>query len=140
MCREIDTYNREAATRAEQLRKLPDNQPAKREVDEVLYWDELYRAALQKRKYLEEHEALPEETPAKGFRGKIVIPVSGLELADTIRNLAKNVSVWKKRLGQERYPEAREKYAMYLELLKEARNNATAARAKQIKDSNADIE
>lgn len=103
--------------------------PARQAVDEVLHYDDLYRGALKKRKYLQENEMLPEEQPVKEYRGKIEIPKTGIELADTIRNLAKNVSVWKKRIGDERHPDATEKYAMYSALLKEAKGNAAAERA-----------
>ena len=129
LCKEIDQLNYEAASRAEALRKLPESQPARREVDEVLYYDDLYRKALQKRKFLQDNEMLPADEPTAGFRGKIEIPKAGLELADTIRNLAKNVSVWKKRVGETRYPDATERHAMYASLLKEAKANASAARA-----------
>lgn len=125
----IDHYNREAESRADRLADIPPTQNAKVLVDEIVYWDDLYRKELEKRKYLQEHNRLPIEEPVRDWKDRYEIPVGGAELAITVRNLSKNVSTWKARVGNDRFPDAPSKLAMYEALHKEARAKLSAARA-----------
>jgi hypothetical protein len=71
-----------------------------------------------------ENVAIPEQV-------KQVLYYDDLELGTALRNLSKNVSVWKKRLTDQRYPDADQKHAMYVALYQEAKSNADAERARQ---------
>jgi hypothetical protein len=98
-------------------------------VQEVLHYDDLYRKALVKRKYIQENRMLPTDEPVKSFRKDYTIPQAGVELGLAMRNLSKNVSVWKKRIGDNRYPDAEQKHGMYVALYNEAKTKAAAERA-----------
>lgn len=100
-----------------------------KEVAEVIHWDNEYRKQLARRKYLQENRMLPADDPVKDFRKDYHIPAAGVDLGLAIRNLSKNVSVWKSRINNERYPDAEQKHAMYVALYQEAKNNAAAERA-----------
>lgn len=134
----LDDYNRQAATLADALGDLPESVAAPDQVREVLHFDDLYRKELVKRKYLVENRMLPVDEPRKDFRQQYRVPTAGLELGTALRNLAKNVSVWKKRLGDARYPDADQKHAMYVALYQEAKHNADAERARLQSLSDAD--
>jgi len=101
-----------------------------KEVAEILHYDELYRKELAKRKFLQENRMLPDDQPVKEFRKDYHIPTAGVDLGLAIRNLSKNVSVWKARLDNPRYPEAAQKHGMYVALYEEAKTNAAAERAR----------
>jgi hypothetical protein len=126
----IDDYNRQAATLADALGDYPETVAIPDQVREVLHFDDLYRKELVRRKYLQEHRMLPADEPQAEFRREFKVPAAGLELGTALRNLSKNVSVWKKRLGNDRYPDADQKYAMYVALYNEAKSNADAERAR----------
>lgn len=96
----------------------------------MLHYDDLYRKELAKRKYLQENRMLPTDEPVKGFMKDYTIPPAGFELATAMRNLSKNVSVWKVRLDDNRYPNAAQKHGMYCALYNEAKTNAAAERAR----------
>lgn len=130
MCAKLDEYNRQAATMADALGDLPETVAAPDQVREVLHFDDLYRKELVRRKYLVEKRMLPPDEPKKDFRQQYRVPTAGLELGTALRNLSKNVSVWKKRLSNARYPDADQKHAMYLALYQEAKHNADAERAR----------
>ena len=101
-------------------------------MSEILKWDDKYRAELIRRKYLQENRKLPDAGPTKEYRNQYKVPTTGVELGLSLRNLAKNVSVWKKRVGNERYPDADQKFAMYQALYADARTKANTERnAKQ---------
>ncbi|MCE6987494.1 hypothetical protein [Dyadobacter sp. CY323] len=95
----------------------------------MLRWDDLYRKELARRKYIQEFRMLPTDEPVKEFRKDYHIPTAGVELGLALRNLSKNVSTWKARVGSERYPEAEQKHAMYVALYQEAKTKAAAERA-----------
>lgn len=73
---------------------------------------------------------LPADEPVKEFRKDYHIPAAGIELALAVRNLSKNVSVWKKRVNDPRYPEAEQTHAKYLALHQEAKTAAANERAR----------
>ncbi|WP_342086098.1 hypothetical protein [Dyadobacter sp. OTU695] len=112
------------------MHHLPEGQAFKKEVAEVLYYDDLYRKQLARRKYIQENRMLPEDEPVKSFRKDYHIPAAGVELGQALGNLSKNVSVWKKRVDDPRYPEAEQKHAMYVALYNEAKTAAAAERAR----------
>ncbi|GAB3911591.1 hypothetical protein GCM10028803_53430 [Larkinella knui] len=124
-------YNREAASRADRLSQLPATGVHKVLVDEIIYWDDLYRKELKVRQYLQENRSLPVEEPVQRYRQHYEIPKTGLELGLAARNLAKNVSVWKSRLANPKHPDAAAKYAMYLKLYEEAQADIRAERTKR---------
>ncbi|WP_080239065.1 hypothetical protein [Spirosoma rigui] len=129
VCEQVDKYNREAESRADKLADIPENDSCPVLVEEILYWDDLYRKALETRKYLQEHEMLPAEEPVKAWHQRYEIPTSGAELAISVRNLAKNVSTWKSRLDNPKYPDAASKHGMYEQLYQEAKSALSAERA-----------
>lgn len=96
----------------------------------MLYWDEMYRKELVKRKYLQENRMLPADEPIKDGPKDYHIPTAGVELGLALRNLSKNVSVWKARIDNPRYPDAEQKHGMYVALYQEAKNKAAAERAR----------
>lgn len=96
----------------------------------MIYYDDLYRKELTRRKYIQENRMLPPDEPVKAFRSEYHIPAAGLELALAVRNLSKNVSVWKKRVNDPRYPEAEQTHAKYLALYQEAKTTAANERAR----------
>lgn len=124
-------YNREAASRADRLSQLPGNSIQKGLVDEIVHWDDLYRKELQVRKYLQENRSLPVEQPVQRYRQHYEIPKTGLELGLTKANLAKNVSVWKKRIDNPNYPDAVANHGMYLKLYQEAQAAIRAERTQR---------
>ncbi|MGV3560754.1 hypothetical protein [Larkinella arboricola] len=128
ICERVHRYNREAASRADRLSKLTDNGPQKVLVDEIIHFDDLYRKELQVRKYLQENRSLPLEEPVQRYRQHYEIPKTGVELGLSARNLAKNVSTWKARVGNPKYPDAEAKYAMYQKLYQEAQAAIRAER------------
>ena len=130
MCQQCDEYNRKAADLADRLGELPENMAFEKEVKEVLHYDDLYRKALAKRKYIQEYRMLPTDEPIKEFRKDYHIPTAGVDLGLAMRNLSKNVSVWKARIDNPRYPDAEQKHGMYVALYQEAKSNAAAERAK----------
>lgn len=97
---------------------------------EVIKYDELFRQQLVRRKYIQENRMLPADEPVKAPRKDYHIPTSGVELGQALGNLSKNVSVWKKRLNDPRYPEAEQKHAMYVALYQEAKTAAASERAR----------
>ena len=125
-------YNRLAADLANRLGDYPENIAIPEQVKQVIHYDDLYRFEMTRRKYLQENRMLPGNEPVKEYRQQeYKVPSSGLELGQALRNLSKNVSVWKKRLTDNRYPDAAQKHAMYLALYQEAKSNADAERARQ---------
>jgi hypothetical protein len=96
----------------------------------VLHYDDLYRKQLARKKYIQENRMLPEDEPVKAYRKDYHIPTAGVELGLAKGNLAKNVSVWKKRIDDPRYPEAEQKHAIYVALYLEAKTAAAAERAR----------
>jgi hypothetical protein len=132
LCQNISDYNRQAADLANKLWEYPKNVAVAAQVTQILKWDDKYRAELIRRKYLQENRKLPEDAPVKDYRSQYKVPTTGVELGLSLRNLAKNVSVWKKRVGNERYPDADQKHAMYAALYADARTKANTERnAKQ---------
>ncbi|WP_254562130.1 hypothetical protein [Dyadobacter diqingensis] len=132
LCENIANYNRLAADAANRLWDYPENIAIPEQVNQVLHYDDLYRMELARRKYLQENRMLPADEPQREFRKPdYKVPTSGLELGTALRNLSKNVSIWKKRLNDQRYPDADQKHAMYVALYNEAKSNADAERARQ---------
>lgn len=132
ICENITNYNRTAADLANRLQEYPENVAIPDQVKQVLAYDDMYRSELVRRKYLQENRMLPSDEPVKQYKTEeYKIPSSGLELGTALRNLAKNVSVWKKRLSDSRHPDASQKHAMYVALYREAKSNADAERARQ---------
>lgn len=115
---------------------MPENVACTALVKEVLHWDDAYRKELAVRKYLQEYRMLPTDEPVKAFRKEYHLPVAGVDLGLAIRNLSKNVSVWKKRIGDSRYPEAEQKHAMYVAHYMEARKAAAEERTRMQKIAN----
>ncbi|WP_149242594.1 hypothetical protein [Dyadobacter sp. 32] len=132
LCENIANYNRLAADCANRLHDYPENIAVPEQVKQVLHYDDLYRIELTRRKYLQENRMLPSDEPVRDYKKPdFTVPTSGLELGTALRNLSKNVSVWKKRLTDNRYPDADQKHAMYVALYQEAKSNADAERARQ---------
>lgn len=73
---------------------------------------------------------LPIDEPVKEYHNDYHIPSAGVELGISLGNLSKNVSVWKKRVDDPRYPDAQQKHGMYVALYNEAKNKAAAERAR----------
>ncbi|GLU54446.1 hypothetical protein Dfri01_39070 [Dyadobacter frigoris] len=96
----------------------------------MLHLDDLYRKELVKRKYLQENRMLPTDEPVKNFQKDYHIPTAGVELGLKLGNLSKNVCIWKKRIGDNRYPDAEQKHGMYQALYTEAKFNVAAERAR----------
>lgn len=97
---------------------------------EVIKYDDLFRKELARRKYIQENRMLPADEPVKMPRKDFEIPKAGVDLALARGSLAKNVSVWKKRINDPRYPEAEQKHAMYVALYQEAKTAAATERAR----------
>lgn len=96
----------------------------------MIKYDELFRKELARRKYIQENRMLPADEPVKQFRKEYHIPTAGLELGQAARNLAKNVSVWKKRINDPRYPDAEQNHAKYLALYEVAKTAVATERAR----------
>lgn len=94
----------------------------------MLKYDDLYRRELARKKYIQENRMLPADEPVKTTRKDYHIPTAGVELGLAKANLAKNVSVWKKRINDPRYPEAEEKHAKYQALYEAAKTAVTTER------------
>lgn len=73
---------------------------------------------------------LPGEEPVKDAYKDYHVPTAGVELGIKLGNLSKNVSVWKKRIGDNRYPDAEQKHGMYEALYREAKFNVAAERTR----------
>lgn len=132
VCENLANYNRLAADCANRLHDYPENIAIPEQVRQVIEYDDLYRMELTRRKYLQENRMLPSDEPVKQYKQQdYKVPANGLELGTALRNLAKNVSVWKKRLNDQRHPDADQKHAMYVALYQEAKSNADAERARQ---------
>ncbi|UHG93313.1 hypothetical protein [Spirosoma oryzicola] len=129
VCQQVDTCNKEAESRAARLASIPPTQNAKAQVDEILHWDDRYRRELERRKFLQEQQMLPIEEPVKVWTDRYQVPTSGVELGLQVRNLAKNVSTWKARVGNPKHPDAEAKHAMYDQLYQEARQAVSRERA-----------
>lgn len=139
VCERADRYNREAESRADRLADIPREVSASGQVADILEWDDLYRKEVERRKYLQEHQMLPEDEPQRAYRDNYEVPTTGVELGMSLRNLAKNVSVWKKRLNQDKFPDAQAKYEMYQKLYQEARTAVNQQRvSNQIAQNDAD--
>lgn len=138
-CTNISEYSRQAGELANTLADYPAGFPIPDIVQEVIRWDDLYLAELARRKYIQENRMIPPDEPQKEYQHEYKVPEVGMELGIALRNLSKNVSVWKKRVGDARYPDADQKLAMYTALYQEARENVRLERTRLEKLKNSDL-